>query len=333
VKVRFAVAPPTGPFDADGLTSFALAAEELGFGTIWLSDVPMAPIGDPLLSLANLASRTNRLKLGANIVPIGRNPLILARQLAQLDRLSHRRLLISFVPGVDQAGERAALGLPTGNRWTAVEQDVGLLRRWWSGQPVDHHDRRYEFDGITVGPTPIQDPLEIWFGGAGPRALERVGRSADGWLTANMTPSEAATGRQRVLRHAEAAGRAIDPEHFGISIPYARHAVPADAAATLRARRGKGDLTGIVPVGATELVDLVERHVDAGLSKFVLRPVDQPDDATAQLAWGRRHPPASDLTTPSVPPRSPGAGRAVRLEGPGRQAPVGAGPAARRCRS
>jgi probable F420-dependent oxidoreductase len=211
--------------------------------------------------------------------------MMLARQLAQLDRLSGGRLLISFVPGLNQPGERAALGFPKGDRWSAVEQDIGLLRRWWSGEAVDHHDERYEFDGISVGPTPIQDPLEIWLGGAGPRALARVGRSADGWLTATLTPPEAATGRELVLRHAQAAGRSIDPEHFGISIPYARHDIPADAAAALRARRTDGNLTDIVPVGATALVDLIKRHIDAGLSKFVLRPLDPHHETTALLEW------------------------------------------------
>ena len=50
-------------------------------------------------------------KLGANVVPVGRNPMQLARQLAQLDRLSNGRVLLSLVPGVDQPGERAALGV------------------------------------------------------------------------------------------------------------------------------------------------------------------------------------------------------------------------------
>ena len=81
------------------------------------------------------------------------------------------------------------------------------------------------------------------------------------------------------------AGRVIDPEHFGISIPYARREVAADAAATLQARRADGDLTDIVPVGAGEVVDLIERHTEAGLSKFVLRSLDPNDDPTAQLEW------------------------------------------------
>jgi probable F420-dependent oxidoreductase len=284
MKVRLAVAPPA-LLDPEAVEPFARAAESLGFDSIWLSDVPLAPTGDPLVSLAHLAASTTKLKLGTHLVPIGRHPMILARQLAQLDRLSGGRLLLSFVPGLDQPGERAALGLPHGNRWDAIEADLGLMRRWWAGDAVDHHDERFGFDAISVGPRPLQDPLEVWLGGAGPRALERVGRSADGWLTATVTPAEAATRRQIVVRHAEAAGRMIDPEHFGISIPYAHHEVPAALTATLRARRTDGDLTDVVPVGAGQLVDLIGRHTDAGLSKFVLRALDPDRDPATELAW------------------------------------------------
>ena len=280
-----AVAPVPGPFDPAPLLDFARAAEALGFDTIWLSDVPLAPIGDPLLSLAAMATVTSRLKLGANVVPLGRNPLVLARQLAQLDRQSDGRLLLSFVPGLDQPGERAALGVPTGDRGAALEAYIGLLRRWWAGETVDGEGGGGHYRSIALGFTPVQDPLEVWLGGAGPRALARVGRIADGWLTASVTPAEAAAGRRAVVDHAGAAGRTIDPEHFGISVPYARRRIPPATAATLRARRPDGDLADIVPVGDAALVDLLGRHLEAGLSKFVLRPIDvEPVEQVAELA-------------------------------------------------
>ncbi len=221
VKVRFAVSPSASRFAADGLLTFAETAETLGFDTIWLSDVPLGPIGDPIITLTYVAARTSRLKLGANIVPIGRNPMLLARQLAQLDRFSDGRLLLSFVPGLDQPGERRALGFPSGDRGAAVEESIGLLRRWWDGERIDRRGHGLEFDGIAVEPTPQQHPLEIWLGGAGPRALERVARCADGWLTANVTPEEAGRGRAVIVARSDAIGREIDAEHFGISIPYA----------------------------------------------------------------------------------------------------------------
>lgn len=282
-----AVAPVAGAFDGGRALGFARIAERLGFDTIWLSDVPLAPIGDPILTLAAVAAATERVKLGANVVPLGRNPYVLARQLAQLDRQSDGRLLLSFVPGLDQPGERAALGVAGADRWAAVEHHVDLARRWWAGDAVDGELGGARFEHVTLGITPVQDPLEVWLGGAGPQALARVGRVADGWLTASVTPAEAAAGRNVVMSHAAAAGRAIDPEHFGISVPYARVRLPEEAAAALRARRPDGDLTDIVPVGPDALRDLLGRHVAAGLSKFVLRPVDAPPDAddAAELGW------------------------------------------------
>jgi alkanesulfonate monooxygenase SsuD/methylene tetrahydromethanopterin reductase-like flavin-dependent oxidoreductase (luciferase family) len=115
--------------------------------------------------------------------------------------------------------------------------------------------------------------------------LQRVGRCADGWLTANVTPDEAAAGRLTVERHAAEAGRTIDVEHHGTSMPYARSPLPDARVSAVRARRIDGDLTDILPVGADELVDLIRRHVDAGLSKFVLRPLDPADDLAADLTW------------------------------------------------
>ena len=284
VKIRFAVSPGGRPFQAAELEGFAVASEAIGFDSIWLSDVPLSPIGDPLLTLAYAAAQTSRLKLGLNLVPIGRNPMLVARQLAQLDRLSGGRLLVTFVPGLGQPGERGALGFPTGDRGALIEEIIGLLRRWWAGESVDHRHNGFAYDGVTVAPTPVQEPLEIWLGGTGPKALERVGRCGDGWLTATMTPVEAARGRATIIAAAAANGRVVDVEHFGISIPYARDEVPATALAALRQRRNDGDLTGIVPVGADQLMDLIHQHVDAGLSKFVLRPLDA-HPAADDLAW------------------------------------------------
>jgi alkanesulfonate monooxygenase SsuD/methylene tetrahydromethanopterin reductase-like flavin-dependent oxidoreductase (luciferase family) len=138
MKVRFAVAPGGRPFSADELDELCDTCETLGFDTVWLSDVPLGPLGDPLVSLTYAAARTTRLKLGANVVPLGRNPLLLARELAQIDQLSRGRLLLSFVPGLGQVGEPEALGAPVGAaaRGAVVDDYIGLLRRWWAGEAV-----------------------------------------------------------------------------------------------------------------------------------------------------------------------------------------------------
>ena len=102
--MRFAVGPDPGWLSASNLLDFAGAIETAGFDGVWLSDVPVAPTLDPLIGVALLAARTTRLRLGATVVPLGRNPFVLAKQLAQLDQVSDGRLLLTFVTGVNQLG-------------------------------------------------------------------------------------------------------------------------------------------------------------------------------------------------------------------------------------
>ena len=273
MKIRIAVSPGPETWGDPMLPAFIDALEELGFDTIWLSDVPMAPTIDPLVGLALAAGRTTRLKLGANIVPIGRNPMLLAKQLAQLDRISAGRVLVSLVPGLDQPGERESLGIRDSPRGRFIEAVIPLLRAWWSGQAVDHHDDQFVFSGVSVVPVPEQDPLEIWLGGVGPLALRRAGRLSDGWLGAAVTPEEAGNAVATINGAAADAHRMIDPEHFGLSIPYAREAPSDDVIAAMRARRVDARVDQILPVGPDALRDLINAHVDHGLSKFVIRPV------------------------------------------------------------
>ena len=206
MKVRFAVSPTMELCDGAVFPDVVDALESLGFDTIWLSDIPMGAQLDPIVGLALAAGRTTRLKLGANLVPLGRNPMLLAKELAQLDRLSGGRLLLSLVPGLDAPGERDALGVGEANRGRLLDEIIPLLRGWWSGAPVDHHSERFRFAGVTVRPTPQQDPLEIWLGGTGPQALRRAGRWSDGWLGAAVTPAEAGAAVQAIQVAADGRG-------------------------------------------------------------------------------------------------------------------------------
>jgi probable F420-dependent oxidoreductase len=285
MKVRIAVAPGGGAWSAEAYLSLVDGLEERRFDTIWLSDVPLAPTVDPIVGLATAAGRTRRLKLGANVVPIGRNPMLLAKELAQIDQLSAGRLLLMMVPGIGQAAERAALGVAGTDRGAYLDEVVPLLRRFWSGEAVEHHSARFDFPGITVRPQPVQEPLELWLGGMGPKALERAGRLADGWLGAALTPAECGAARLRIDEAASRAGRSIDPEHFGLSVAYARHEAPPQALAQLAQRRGDLDPALLLPVGRESLRALIGRLVDEGLSKFVLRPASPMSSVDDELDW------------------------------------------------
>ena len=132
---------------------------------------------------------------------------------------------------------------------------------------------------------PVQDPLEVWLGGSGPQAVERAGRLADGWLGSLTTGvDEVAATRERIVQAATDAGRAIDPEHFGLSIPYAREESELGEARRFR-RPGGGDPTQHIPVGAPALRALIGQLTDVGLSKFVVRRVRQTGPWPDELAW------------------------------------------------
>lgn len=285
MKIRFAVGPHAGSLAGAEIVAFAESLEHAGFDGLWLSDLPAAPVLDPLLGLALAAGRTTRLDLGANLVPLGRNPFLLAKALAQLDQLSGGRVLLSFVTGLGQPGERQALGLDGARRGDVLEEVLGLLRRWWAGEALDHRSERWTYDHLAPVARPIQDPLEVWLGGRGPVALDRVGRIADGWLGAQLTPAEAEVARNQIQAAARRAEREVDPEHFGMSIPYARVAPDDDLLAPLAARRPDIDPLAFVPVGRTGLRELIEGYVEAGLSKFVVRPLAPVPSWAAEAAW------------------------------------------------
>jgi probable F420-dependent oxidoreductase len=285
MKIRFAVGPHPGSLTAAELTTFAESLEAAGFDGLWLSDLPVAPVLDPLLGLALAAGRTSRLHLGANLVPLGRNPFLLAKELAQLDQISGGRLLLSFVTGLGQPGERQALALDGARRGDVLEEVLGLLRSWWAGEAVDHRSERWTFEHLAAVARPVQDPLEVWLGGRGPQALERVGRIADGWLGAQLTPAEAAVARGHIQEAAARAGREVDPEHFGMSIPYARVTPAAELLTPLATRRPEVDPLAFVPVGRAGLSDFIGDYVDAGLSKFVIRPLAPVASWAEEAAW------------------------------------------------
>jgi probable F420-dependent oxidoreductase len=284
MKVRFAVSPAGGSSEAD-LLALGDALEASDFDGVWLSDLPATAVVDPLLGLAMLAGRTERLRLGANVVPLGRNPFLLAKALANLDRLSGGRLLLSFVTGIDHPDERQILGLDGVGRGALLEEVLGLLRAWWLGERVEHDSPRWQYAELSAPVRPLQEPLEVWLGGRGPKALERVGRVADGWLGSIVTPDEARAARLHIQAAAELAGREVDPEHFGLSIAYAR--MPPDEAVLegIRTRCADVDPLELLPLGAEALRSLLSAHIDAGLSKFVLRPAGAVRSWDEEIEW------------------------------------------------
>jgi probable F420-dependent oxidoreductase len=262
--------------------------ERCGFDSLWLSERIAGPAPDPLVGLAVAAGRTKKLKLGTSVLVVpGRNPALLAKELASIDVLSNGRMLPAFGLGVANPVEQQAFGVDRTERAAWFDEAVPLIRRFWSGEAVSHAGPRFRYDGLRVLPTPKQNPFDVWLGGLAPSELRRVGRLGDGWLPSFCTPSDVAAGRVVVEEAAAEAGRSIDPEHWGALLIYARTELPARLVEAVAARRPGIDPADLFPVGLPALRAQLERFVEQGFSKFVLIPAEEPaswDDELESLA-------------------------------------------------
>ncbi|MEQ8717396.1 MAG: LLM class flavin-dependent oxidoreductase [Acidimicrobiales bacterium] len=285
MKVRVGVGfGPTVFASRDEFATTIGTLDESGLDSLWLSEVLTAPVIDPIVGMAVATGMAPRLKVGTTFVLPGRNLVRTAKELATLDRLSNGRLLITAVAGLRQPGELAALGVTARERGMALDEAVPLLRRLWAGERVTHRGEIYDLQDVAVEPRPVQDPLEVWVGGMVPAALRRTALVADGWLPALCTTAEADAGRRVIDQISQEAGRAIDPEHFGVSIGYSDAAIDADQLAGLARRRPDlEDPAVLVPVGLDALRRQISEFVDVGFSKFVVRPMVTPPDWPAEI--------------------------------------------------
>lgn len=289
VRVGFGLGTTTGAGGADGFASLVDALERHRFDSLWLSERVTGPAVDPIVGLAVAAGRTAKLKLGFSVLVLpGRNPVLLAKELASLDFLSNGRLLPAFGLGVVDPNEQQAFGVERTERGKRFDEALPLLRRLWREESVDHDGQFFTYKGVTVRPKPVSK-MEVWLGGRAPAELRRVGRLGDGWLPSFCSPAEAEEGRAIVEDAADAAGRAIDPEHYGALVIYNRGGgpLPERLAQLVTMRRPGTDPAEIIPSGTAELRRQLERFVDVGFSKFVVVPTGDPpswDDEIAELA-------------------------------------------------
>ena len=281
MKIRIGIGASGAASTPEALGELVTAIDDLGFDSLWLSEVLTGPVIDPMVGLAWAAASNPRVKLGTTALLPGRNVLRLAKQLASLDVLCAGRLLVTLVPGLTYAPERDAIGVEPKRRGQVIDDALPLLHRLWAGETVSHDGVSGTLREVKLSPLPVQQPLEVWLGGTAPAALERCGRLSDGWLPSLCTPDEAAAGRVVIEEAAAKAGRSISTEHFGMSIGYARVPIDPAMARVMTARRPRS--VELTPVGLPALRALLERFIAIGFSKFVLRPVVPPSSWRAEL--------------------------------------------------
>jgi probable F420-dependent oxidoreductase len=248
--------------------------EQADVDSLWLPETVYSPLVEPFTGLAFALSRTQRLKAGTGVSVLpGRHPVLVAKQLASLAGLAPGRVLPVFGLLPAQPAERALFPVPDGQRAAVFDESLILLRLLLTSERVSFDGTFFTVSEATVGVLPAK-PLDIWLGGSAPGGLRRVGRLADGWLGSLLTPAEAA-GAVAVINEAAAeARREVERDHFGLSLPVALNGIPAALLASIHHRRPDADPATLVASGWDGARRMIEQYVEAGLSKFVVRPVE-----------------------------------------------------------
>jgi probable F420-dependent oxidoreductase len=220
--------PHFGPYTSpEAIVTVAQAAEQCGFHAVsvserlllpvrsdWSNDagLPESHVWDPIEVLTWAAAHTERIRLVTGIVnAIFQPPVVLARRLATLDRLSRGRV----VAGLGQGGggtpetsflipeEFAAAGVPVGRRGAGFVEHVAAMRACWGPDPVEFHGDHYEIPRSAVGPKPGRATIPVLLGALVRPTIERAARLADGVVLVAVDWDET---RERIGWYRDAGG-------------------------------------------------------------------------------------------------------------------------------
>ena len=211
----------------DAIERLATTAEGAGFESLWTGEhvilidpqeapspvPPHSPFLDTIATLAFIAAKTEKIKIGSGIILLAqRNPIVLAKELAGIDVLSKGRLLFGLGVGYVQ-GEFDALGIPYAERGPRVTEHIEVIRTLWTQEKPAFDGRFTSFSGIQSRPLPVQKPHPpIHVGGMSPPALRRAVAQGDGWY-GFFQNLEATAARLRELE--EAAKQVERPAELG----------------------------------------------------------------------------------------------------------------------
>ena len=164
---------------------------------------------DPFVALTAAAAATERLKLATGVcLVIERDPIITAKQVASLDRLSGGRLLFGIGAGWNEE-EMRNHGTDPRQRFGVLRERVEAMKEIWASEEATYHGTYVNFDRIWCWPKPLQQPHPpILLGGNGPRVLDRVLAYADEWMPNRIGDDDAMIARfEELSRRATEAGR------------------------------------------------------------------------------------------------------------------------------
>lgn len=262
------------------LLDFIDYCESVDIDSLWLSDRIVSPTVtlEPVTFMAYMASRMRNMKLGTSalVLPI-RNPVILAKELATLDFLSHGRLLLVVGLGSDESKDFEATGVRREERGSRTDEAITLMRKLWTEESVTFEGKFNSVKKLTILPRPYQEAgPPIWVGGRSNAALRRTGRLGDGWLVSRATPQEVGQGIEAIRGYAVEAGREVPEDHYGAFLSFYIAKSPEEAQEKASSSmRLRPDISPdrYCALGTPEQVRRkLQEYIDVGATKFVMRP-------------------------------------------------------------
>jgi probable F420-dependent oxidoreductase len=211
----------------------ALEADRLGFESVWLPEhlvfpldmrgqlvpgeehppvPPSTPVFDACAYLSWIAAQTTSLRLGTFVYLLGlRHPFVSARAFATLDIVSAGRAEVGIGAGWLET-EWEAAGLDPRTRGRRLDEAIGVCKRLWTEETIEHHGEFYDFEPVMFEPKPVQQPHPpIVIGGESRRALRRAASVCDGWIGMSHTPESAARQVSHLREQERAVGRTARP--------------------------------------------------------------------------------------------------------------------------
>jgi probable F420-dependent oxidoreductase len=265
----------------------ALAAEELGFDSLWAGDHVSfhRPLLDVTVALSAFAAITERIALGAGIVLLPlRAPALVAREFASLDYLSGGRVILGVGVGGEHGRDFDAVGVSPRERGARADEGMLALRELFTASAASFSGRFFAFEGISIEPKPAQaGGPPLWVGGRSDAAIHRAAVLGDGWMPIWVSPERFARGLEQV--RAQAAGREVVP---AVVLPAHVGGTPEEARLYLSRRYATAFTTHAVEryclVGSSgQCAERIDEYVEAGAQHLIFHPAVGPSRLLEQF--------------------------------------------------
>jgi alkanesulfonate monooxygenase SsuD/methylene tetrahydromethanopterin reductase-like flavin-dependent oxidoreductase (luciferase family) len=284
--MRIAIGLPSRIIGASGdlMLEWITRADRGPFSSVVVTDRVVSQALEPLSVLAMAAGATRRIRLMTSVV-IGptRETTLLARQAATIDVISNGRLTLGIGVGV-RKNDYQATGFDFHRRGHRVEEQLPILRRLWTGEPLSNE----------IGPIGPRSPRlsgpELLIGGYVPAIVQRIAKWGDGYMAPGGGEPENLLKMWREIEHAwRIAGRQGNPRWVGASyfalgpnaIEHATQYINANYGYNpeLAAKRLRS-----LPASQSAVKDTIKRQADMGVDEFILRPCAEDFDQMERLA-------------------------------------------------